>query len=99
MTEHAFDAADPYGFPRPDLAEAHAALTRLYGGAAAGLWADLLRDAGLTGHETDPASFDRLVATMLAADPVTGLCGRALAIRAATYAHLAAASGILRAAA
>jgi hypothetical protein len=82
------DAAVVYNFSRPDLAEAQESLRNLYGGQADARWRSLLDTAGLTGAETDAGAFDRLVAAMLAADPVTALCGRALAIRSATFANL-----------
>ena len=90
------DAAGPYHFDRPTIAEAREAVTRLYGGAAADRWKVLLGKAGLTGNETDDASFDQLLATMLAADPVTSLCARSLAIRQATYHHLSTVHTIIR---
>jgi hypothetical protein len=80
----------PYDLSRPDLSEARESLHRLYGAETGQLWNDLLRSAQLTGRETDPASLDKLVAAMLAADPVTALCGRSIAIRAATFTRLSA---------
>ncbi|MFI5908551.1 hypothetical protein [Dactylosporangium sp. NPDC051541] len=87
----------PYEMSRPDLAEARDSLHRLYGAGTEPLWADLLRTAQLSGRETDPESLDRLVAAMLAADPVTALCGRSLAIRAATFVRLTAVHDLIRA--
>jgi hypothetical protein len=88
-----------YNFARPDLAEAQQALRNLYGGQAEARWRSLLTTAGLTGSETDSEAFDRFVAAMLKADPVTALCGRALAIRSATFTHLSQVHAVVRAAA
>jgi hypothetical protein len=101
-TSNARDAGEsptgPYRLTRPDLAEAHAALQRLYRSETAAVWERLLRSARLTGRETDEQAFERLLAAMLAADPVTSLCGRGLAIRLDTYQHLAAAHTLIRSA-
>ncbi|MGI5241935.1 hypothetical protein [Dactylosporangium sp. CA-139066] len=86
----------PYEMARPDLGEARAALHRLYGARTDQLWDDLLRAAQLTGRETEPAALERLVAAMLAADPVTALCGRSLAIRASTFVRLSAVHDLIR---
>ncbi|MER7282760.1 hypothetical protein ABT369_50875 [Dactylosporangium sp. NPDC000244] len=86
----------PYEMSRPDLAEARESLHRLYGAGTEQLWSDLLRQAQLTGRETDPAALERLIAAMLAADPVTALCGRSLAIRAATFVRLSAVHDLIR---
>jgi hypothetical protein len=88
----------PYDLSRPDLAEARDAVQRLYRGAADELWADLLQRSRLRGDETDEASFDRLIATMLVADPVIALCGRSLAIRASTFTRLSTAHDLIRSA-
>jgi hypothetical protein len=88
----------PYDLSRPDLAEAREAVRRLYRGAADELWNNLLHESGLRGDETDDASFQRLIATMLAADPVIALCGRSLAIRATTFTRLSAAHDLIRSA-
>jgi hypothetical protein len=88
----------PYDLTRPDLAEAREALQRLYRTAADELWSELLRKSGLRGDETDDASLQRLIATMLAAEPVIALCGRSLAIRANTFAGLSAAHQLIRSA-
>ncbi|GIM89022.1 hypothetical protein [Paractinoplanes toevensis] len=74
----------------PTLASAHEALRRLYGPHTEDLWKTLLFSAGLTGAETDPGSFGRMVVSMQAAGGVTGQCGRSLAMRAAAYQRLAA---------
>ncbi|MFB9447002.1 hypothetical protein Dvina_25250 [Dactylosporangium vinaceum] len=87
----------PYEMSRPDLTEAREALHNLYGAGAEQLWGDLLAKARLSGRESDPESLDRLVAAMLAADPVTALCGRSLAIRAATFVRLSAVHDLIRA--
>jgi hypothetical protein len=88
----------PYGFSRPDLAEAREAVRALFGSQADERWTTLIAGAGLSGSERDAEALDRLVGVMLAADPITALCGRALAIRATTYRHLAEANAIVRAA-
>ena len=88
-----------YNFSRPDLAEAQQSLRDLYGGQADARWRSLHTTAGLTGAETDTGAFDRLVSAMLKADPVTALCGRALAIRAATFVNLSQVYAVVRAAA
>lgn len=78
------DTAGPYHFSRPDINEAREAIHRLYGSSSE-VWTTLLSRAGLSGHETDDASYDRLITTMLAADPVISLCARSLQIRMTTY--------------
>jgi hypothetical protein len=88
----------PYDLTRPDLAEAREAVQRLYRDAADELWGELLRKAGLRGDETDDASLQRLISTMLAADPVIALCGRSLAIRANTFTRLSAAHDLIKSA-
>ncbi len=85
----------PYNMQRPTLDDARTALRRLYGANADGVWTTLLAGAGLTGHETDQASFDRLVDRMKAADSVTKLCARSLAIRSATFTRLSAAHTLI----
>jgi len=92
------DAAVVYNFSRPDLAEAQESLRNIYGGQAEARWRSLLDSAGLSGAETDAEAFDRLVAAMLKADPVTALCGRALAIRSATFVRLSEVHEVVRAA-
>ena len=82
------DAAVVYDFARTDLAEARQSLRNIYGAEADARWRAVLDTAGLSGSETDPESFDRLVDAMLKADPVTALCGRALAIRSTTFTRL-----------
>jgi hypothetical protein len=90
------DGVDPpagagYRLERPTLADAHTALERLYGPHTEDVWQTLLFRSGLSGHETDPVSFDRLVNCMMAAEPITRLCGRSLAVRAAAHARIPAA--------
>ena len=75
------EGTGPYNMQRPTLDAARTALRRLYGANADGVWTTLLVGAGLTGHETDQASFDRLVDRVRAADPVTKLCASSLTIR------------------
>lgn len=87
------DAA--YQLRRPDFAEARAALHRLYTHQSDTIWQTLLARAGLTGRETDDASFTRLLAAMADTDPVMGLCARSLSIRANAYTHLAAAQTLI----
>lgn len=84
-----------YHLRRPDLAEARAALQRLYTHQTATIWQAMLTRAGLTGKETDDASFDRLLTAMTATDPVMGLCARSLRIRATTYTYLTAAHTLI----
>lgn len=84
---------DTHPLEAPTLASAHAALERLYGPHTEDIWRTLLFAAGLTGEETDPAAFGRIVVTMQAAEPVTRMCGRALAIRAAAFTRLSASAG------
>ncbi|GAA2532089.1 hypothetical protein [Winogradskya humida] len=83
---------DPYHMRRPDLAEAKAALEKLYGHTAAEIWQRLLTQSGLTGKETDPDAVRRLADTMVASDPVLALSGRALMIRVKSYEYLQAAA-------
>ncbi|MET0418200.1 MAG: hypothetical protein ABW022_19480 [Actinoplanes sp.] len=79
-----------YQLEQPTLDEAHAALQRLYGPHTADVWRTLLHKASLTGAETEPWAFDRLVATMTSGDPVTQICAQGLAIRSRAYARLVA---------
>jgi hypothetical protein len=81
----------PYGLEQPTLADARAALGRLYGPHTGDVWHSLLARTGLSGTETDLVSFDRLVNSMNTAEPITRLCGRSLGIRAAAHRRLAAA--------
>lgn len=87
--------ADPYHMTRPDLAEAKAAVHRLYGYRADDMWQTLLGQAGLTGAESGPAAVERLAETMIATDPVLALCGRSLVIRYRTYEYLRAAAATI----
>ena len=80
---------ETYPVQAPTLESAHEALRRLYGPHTEDLWKTLLFAAGLTGDETDAGSFGRMVVTMQAADGVTALCGRALAVRQDTFKRLA----------
>ena len=101
MTFNAINVAPPTGNPeayhlrRPDLAEARAALQRLYTHQSDTIWQTLLTRAGLTGSETDEASFSRLLTAMTDTDPVMALCARSLSIRANAYTHLAAAHTLI----
>ncbi|WP_433301990.1 hypothetical protein ACQP2F_07720 [Actinoplanes sp. CA-030573] len=85
---------DTHPLEAPTLASAHAALERLYGPHTEDIWRTLLFSAGLTGEETGDAAFVRIVVTMQAADPITRLCGRALAVRAAAFARLSRSGGV-----
>ncbi|WP_067501081.1 hypothetical protein [Actinoplanes sp. TFC3] len=86
---------DAYHMSRPDLAEAKAAVEKLYGHRARDVWPGLLNRAGLSGHETDPAAIERLTEAMLGADPVLALCGRSLVIRLKSYEYLRAAATVI----
>jgi len=86
---------DPYHMRRPDLAEARAAIEKLYGPGADERWQKLLVKAGLSGRETDPDAVRRIAEAMQATDPVTALSGRSLLIRVNTYEYLLAASEII----
>jgi hypothetical protein len=79
-----------YQLAQPTLDDAYTALRGLYGPHSNDIWRTLLARAGLTGQEKDLDSFDRLVSFMHGAEPITQLCGRSLAIRSASYRHLAA---------
>ena len=74
----------------PTLASAYEALEKMYGPHTGDIWRTLLFSSGLTGEETDVGSLSRLIASMLAAQPVTALCARGLALRAAAYQRLSA---------
>ena len=89
------EGTGPYNLSRPTLDDARSALQRIFGSGADDQLRALLSRAGLTGHESDPASFDRLVEAMTAADPLTHLCARSLKIRAAAYTHLSAAQAAI----
>jgi hypothetical protein len=78
---------------RPTLADARTALERMYGPHLDDVWSSLLARTGLTGAEQDSTSFDRLVNAMCSGEPVTRICGRSLAMRAATHKRLTAAEG------
>jgi hypothetical protein len=82
--------SDTHPVEAPTLESAHEALRRLYGPHTEDLWKTLLFSAGLTGDETDQGSFGRMVVSMQAASGVTSMCGRALAVRQATFMRLAA---------
>jgi hypothetical protein len=92
------NVADAYHLNVPDIAEARDAIYRLYGAAADELWKTLLSRARVSGNETDRGAFDRLLAVMFDADPVTALCARSLKIRADTHTHLTAVHALIRAA-
>lgn len=89
-------AVAEYDLDQPTLETARAALGRLYGPHATDVWRTLLFSAGLAGDETDLDSFERLVACMSAAEPITRLCGRSLAVRSGTYKRLSAAQAQIR---
>jgi hypothetical protein len=79
-----------YGLQRPDLAEARAAIERVYGAAAATVWADVVRRAGLDGTTRGDDDLERVIDAMRRSDdPVIHLCAQALSIRHASYRHLA----------
>jgi hypothetical protein len=88
-------ATDPYQMRRPDMAEAKAAVGRLYGHTSDDVWRSLLTRTGLTGRETDPAAIQRLAQAMLADDSVLSLCGRSLLIRINGYEFLLAAAAVI----
>ena len=92
----ATDLTEAYRLRKPNLGEAKAALQRLYAHHSDTLWTALLARAGLTGSETDDASFQRLLAAMTQTDPVMALCARSLTIRATAYTHLATAHTLIR---
>ncbi|MFC7529284.1 hypothetical protein [Actinoplanes sp. GCM10030250] len=77
-----------YEIEMPTLATARAALTGFYGPHADDVWRTLLFTCGLTGEETDRGSFSRLISSMQVAQPMTRLCARSLAVRAAAYERL-----------
>lgn len=92
-------AVNLYGLAAPTLPDALAALTAVFGDAHADeLWRKLLRNANLSGTETDASALDRLVETMRRADPVTALCARSLAIRSETFTRLSATYHMIRSA-
>ncbi|HET6484620.1 MAG TPA: hypothetical protein VFG35_31895 [Actinoplanes sp.] len=86
----------PYRLKCPTIADAHAAMTRLYGAQVDGIWAGVLAQASLRGSETGLADVKRLIAAMIAADPVTALCGRSLAIRLSAFEHLSIARTVIQ---
>jgi hypothetical protein len=92
MDEDDGPATASHPVERPTLKTARTALERLYGPHIDDVWRTLLFRAGLTGNETDRNSFDHLVSCMATAEPITRLCARSLAVRAATYARLTAAA-------
>jgi len=84
--------------PCPTVADAYQVLARLHGPDFTRIWANILATAALSGRETDAGALDRLLTAMRAADPVTSLYGRSLAIRVASHRHLTAARKIIRSA-
>ena len=82
-------SAATYELQRPTLATARAALQGYYGPHSEGVWRTLLFAAGLTGDETESWAFGRLISSMQVAEPMTRLCARGLAVRAAAYERLA----------
>jgi hypothetical protein len=90
------EGTGPYNLSRPTLDDARSALQRIFGSGADDQLRALLFRAGPTGHESDPAFFDRLVEAMTAAaDPLTRLCARSLKIRASAHTHLSAAQAAI----
>ena len=91
-------SATMYGLQRPDLPEAAQAVRRVCGHNTDGVWQQLLTSAGLTGHETDHDSMNRLLTAMRAGTPILAMCAQALTIRAETYDRLTAAHDLIRSA-
>lgn len=83
-------AGPAYRMEQPTLATARAALEGFYGPHAGDVWRTLLFSSGLTGNESDPTSLGRLISSMQAGEPMTRLCARSLAVRAAAYQRLVA---------
>src|SRR5689334_6918732 len=80
---------DPgYDLEMPTLATARTALKGFYGPHSEDVWRTLLFISGLTGEETDSTAFGRLISSMQTAEPMTRLCARGLAVRAAAYERL-----------
>ncbi|MEV4279990.1 hypothetical protein [Actinoplanes xinjiangensis] len=77
-----------YDLDRPTLATARAALEGFYGPHTEDIWRTLLSHSGLTGDEGEPWALGRLISTMQTGDPITRLCARGLAVRAAVYERL-----------
>jgi hypothetical protein len=92
MTEHeSSDVSSPsagHDLERPTLATARAALEGFYGPHIEDIWRTLLARCGLTGDEGEPWAFGRLVSAMQSGEPITRLCARDLAVRAAVYQRL-----------
>lgn len=84
----------PYGLRPPTTADARDAVHRVHGADAPRVWAAMLSTAGVTGAE--PTAFERVLAVMEGADPVTRLCAQALRIRLTSYSCLAAAHDMTR---
>jgi hypothetical protein len=80
---------DPvYELQVPTLATAREALNGFYGPHSEAVWRTLLFASGLTGEETDRGALGRLISAMQVAEPMTRLCARGLAVRAAAYERL-----------
>ncbi|MEU4621998.1 hypothetical protein AB0G04_18745 [Actinoplanes sp. NPDC023801] len=77
-----------YDLERPTLATARAALEGFYGPHTEDVWRTLLSRSGLTGDEGEPWALGRLISAMQGSDPITRLCARGLAVRAAVYERL-----------
>ena len=90
------DTVASYGLSRPELADVHQALERVYGSQTPALWTMLLARANLTGHETDQAARERLLAVLQAGDPVAALCAASVTVRATAFDHLSAVHVIIR---
>ena len=78
-----------YGLIRPTMADALVAVHRAHGPNAVAVWAQLLRQTQLAGHETDDPAFLRMLGAMAEADPLTRIAARSLQVRLRTFNSLA----------
>ena len=92
MTATESEVLSPYGLQQPNLADAHAAVARLYSAhETERVWAGLLAAAGVAAHDESEAGFDRVVAVMGSGEPAVQLAARALLVRQSNFTHLSAA--------
>ncbi|MDP9416914.1 MAG: hypothetical protein M3P48_03585 [Actinomycetota bacterium] len=92
MTTTEDPPASPYGLQQPNLADAYAAVARMYDThETERVWAGLLATAGVAPDNDTQAGFDRVIATMRTAEPAVQLAARALLVRQANFTHLSAA--------
>ncbi len=92
MTTTSEGVISPYGLKQPNLADAHAAIRRLFDAAETErLWASLLAAAGVAADDDSETAFNRVVAAMRTGEPAVQLAARSLLVRQSNFTHLSAA--------